>query len=152
MEETMSTQNKENVVWEENQLLDPKNTSANVITKSECDITTNINNSKKSGHLTDIIEKNNYYVYIYYDPRKNPIEPIYVGKGLGNRFMAHINNKCSNSILLRKINKIYKLGLQPVIKKVIINVSNEDAMKIERQLILKYGRIHLKNRHFVQFY
>ena len=38
------------------------------------------------------------YVYIYYDPRKTPLEPIYVGKGKNERFLDHINY----------INKLYK--------------------------------------------
>lgn len=42
------------------------------------------------------------YVYIYYDPRKEPIEPIYVGKGNGDRIIEHLY-KSSNNILDAKM-------------------------------------------------
>lgn len=87
---------------------------------------------------------NIYYVYIYYDPRKTPAEPIYVGKGHGDRMTIHINRQCYNPILRRKVNKIRSLGLEPVLEKFAENMSNEDACKLEMELIAKYGRLHLK--------
>ncbi len=83
------------------------------------------------------------YVYIYYDPRKSPIEPIYVGKGKGKRMSFH-KNRAQNPILKRKLDKIKDLGLEPIIEKFIDNISDEEALKIEIELITKYGRIDLK--------
>jgi hypothetical protein len=82
------------------------------------------------------------YVYIYYDPRKTPIEPIYVGKGKGKRMSFH-KNRAQNPILKRKLDKIKDLGLEPIIEKFIDNISDEEALKIEIELITKYGRIDL---------
>lgn len=84
------------------------------------------------------------YVYIYYDPRKTPIEPIYIGKGIDDRMYHHINKKCHNPILERKLTKIKELGLEPIIEKIQDELSDEDALKIEVELIAKYGRIDLK--------
>ncbi len=82
------------------------------------------------------------YVYIYYDPRKTPIEPIYIGKGKGKRMSFH-KNRAENPILKRKLEKIKVLGLEPIIEKFIDNISDEEALKIEIELITKYGRIDL---------
>lgn len=84
------------------------------------------------------------YVYIYYDPRKTPIEPIYIGKGIDDRMYHHVNKKCHNPILERKLTKIKELGLEPIIEKIQDNLSDEDALKLEIELISKYGRIDLE--------
>jgi hypothetical protein len=83
------------------------------------------------------------YVYIYYDPRKSPIEPIYIGKGKGKRISFH-KNRAKNPILKRKLEKIKDLGLEPIVEKFIDNISDEEALKLEIELISKYGRIDLK--------
>ncbi len=80
------------------------------------------------------------YVYIYYDPRKEPIEPIYVGKGNDERLRDHLYLK-TNNILNSKINKIRELGLYPIIEKYIDNISDDEAYKIEIELISKFGKI-----------
>lgn len=84
------------------------------------------------------------YVYIYYDPRNTPIEPIYVGKGVNDRMYHHVNKKCHNPILERKLTNIKELGLEPIIEKIQDDISDEEALKLERELIVKYGRIDLK--------
>lgn len=89
-------------------------------------------------------EINMAYVYIYYDPRKNPIEPIYIGKGTKENRMYHHLIDCKNIILKRKINKIKKEKLKPIIKKYKDNITNEDAINLEKKIISKYGRLDLK--------
>lgn len=81
------------------------------------------------------------YVYIYYDPRKEPIEPIYVGKGNGDRIIEHLY-KSSNNILDAKIKKIKEAGLEPIVEKYIDDISEEEAYSIEIELVKKFGKIY----------
>lgn len=83
------------------------------------------------------------YVYIYYDPRKTPLEPIYVGKGQGKRMIVH-KTRAKNPILKRKIEHIKEAGLEPVVEKHIDDITHDEAMKIEMELIAKFGRIDLE--------
>ncbi len=81
---------------------------------------------------------NDFYVYIYRDPRKNN-EPIYVGKGKGDRSHYHLRYKYkSNPILQNKLKKII-----PIVEIYRNNLSEAQAFKIEKELIQKYGRYDL---------
>jgi len=82
---------------------------------------------------------NIFYVYVYYDPRKTPTEPIYVGKGHDNRAVKHIK-KSQNIFLNRKIAKIRKDGFEPAIKYEFENLTEEQAFEKEKELIKFYGR------------
>jgi hypothetical protein len=100
-----------------------------------------------------------YYVYIYLDPRKPgkfiyenlefDFEPFYVGKGIGNRMFYHLNHSINNSYKLNKISKIKELGLTPIVKKVYDNLSENKAFMKEKELILKIGR--MENGPLVNF-
>jgi len=94
------------------------------------------------------------YVYIYLDPRKPGhynytnvsflYEPFYVGKGSGNRYLAHIkevNRKCiHNQLKLNKIKKILAAGLSPFI--LILTDGDESyILNEEKCLIDEIGRI-----------
>lgn len=83
-----------------------------------------------------------YYVYIYYDPRKSPPEPIYVGRGNGRRAYKHLT-KCSNSILKAKIEHIRQINLEPIVEKIHSELTFEEASTYERKYILEYGRINI---------
>ncbi len=94
---------------------------------------------------------NNYYIYIYLDPRKFGkysyknlgflYEPFYVGKGKGKRFEEIYWSR--NSFFKNKINKIKKLGFIPVIFKLYENISEEESFEFEKQLIKEIGRFDL---------
>lgn len=96
---------------------------------------------------------NNFYIYIYLDPRKPgnynydhlsfTFEPIYVGKGKGNRDMYHYKYYCDNEILYRKLKKIKELDLEPIIMRITENLSEADALSKETELIKSIGRLNL---------
>jgi len=100
----------------------------------------------------------NFYVYIYLDPRKPgkykynnyifDFEPFYIGKGSGKkqlyRHLRDVNNLTKNSLKCSKIKNIIALNLQPVILKILDNLSENDAFLIEKQLIESIGRIDIK--------
>lgn len=90
---------------------------------------------------------NNFYVYIYIDPRNS--EPFYVGKGSGGRYKQHLlaskstlYYKESNKLKVNKIRKILESGMEPIIE-IFKDLSENDSFRIEIDLISKYGRIDL---------
>lgn len=91
------------------------------------------------------------YVYIYYDPRVDPHEPIYVGKGSGGRIYDHLTNCNSNILLQNKIRKIKETGLEPIIEKYIDNIQDDEAYLIEEDLINKFGKIFDKTGTLCNF-
>jgi hypothetical protein len=86
----------------------------------------------------------NFYVYHLINSQTGL--PFYVGKGRGNRLFDHIrdtkNKKLfdKNKYLFYKINKISKSGGNIECKKIIENVSENDAFNREVEEIKKYGR------------
>jgi hypothetical protein len=85
----------------------------------------------------------NYYVYIFIDPRNNL--PFYVGKGNRRRMKAHFepNRLAEISPKNSKIKKILSEGLEVTIEIYKTGLSSEEACEIEKELILKYGRVNL---------
>ena len=95
-----------------------------------------------------------YYVYAYLDPRKPGkyayekisflYEPFYIGKGKNNRYLAHLTEgttkKGFNPHKTRKIRKIIKHNMVPIITKLYQNISEEEAHKIEIEIISMIGR------------
>ena len=94
---------------------------------------------------------NVYYVYVYLDPRKPgrfkydefefDHEPFYIGKGTKSRLFRHLKELNRNPIKISKISKIKSDGKDPIILKILDNLTNEDSLKIEKRLIKKIGRI-----------
>lgn len=90
--------------------------------------------------------QNNHYVYHLIDPR-NGI-PFYVGKGKDDRMHDHekmvmrgiIPN--NNSFLFRKINKIKKMGMVVIYKKIAEHLSDEKALQTEVTEIKRLGRFN----------
>lgn len=84
-----------------------------------------------------------YYVYHLIDPRTN--SPFYVGKGRGQRMYSHLravlngHNPNGNSYLANRIRKILSLGMKFGYRKIVENVSEEDAFNVEVSEIKKYG-------------
>jgi uncharacterized protein len=80
---------------------------------------------------------NEYYVYVYIDPRN--FEEFYYGKGKGNRKNAHLNED-TDSEKSKRIKEIYKEGLIPIIKVIAKDLSEKEAFLIEKTLIWKLGK------------
>ena len=79
---------------------------------------------------------NDFYVYVYIDPRN--FEEFYFGKGKGSRKDAHLSDT-SDSMKTRRITAIRKAGLEPVIRVIARNLSEHDALLIEKTLLWKLG-------------
>lgn len=76
---------------------------------------------------------NQFYTYIYIDPRNG--EPFYVGKGKGDRFRDSHENKQFNG----RLRILKEQGLKPDIE--IINTTCEfAALWLERVGIAAFGR------------
>lgn len=93
---------------------------------------------------------NIYYTYIYLDPRKPSsvdtsimgflFEPFYVGKGKSDRLLKHMNLKnTTNSLKIDKIKRILNAGVRPIILKISENLSEQEALSLERLLISEIG-------------
>jgi uncharacterized protein len=80
---------------------------------------------------------NNFYVYVYIDPRN--FEEFYFGKGKGSRKDAHLMDT-SDSEKTRRIAAIHKAGLNPIIRVIARNLSEHDALLVEKTLLWKLGR------------
>lgn len=101
------------------------------------------------------------YIYFYLDPRKQVrssydeigisflYEPIYVGKGKGNRLYDHLyqaktnRNERNNLIKFNKLRSILKSGQEPIIFKYIDNMNEDEAIDLEKKIIANIGRIDL---------
>lgn len=88
--------------------------------------------------------ENQYYVYVYY---YNEIA-IYVGKGKGNRSHVHLKKcmiqKPGTLPFYDKLRSIISNGEMPEIKIIRDNLTNEESLKLEREIEIKIGTIREK--------
>lgn len=103
-----------------------------------------------------------FYVYVYLDPRKRGHycysdvsflhEPIYVGKGHGDRCLQHLrglSTRWGNLHFKNKLRKILQDGFnkQAIQDCILIfksNLEEQEAFDLEKQLVLEIGRRDLK--------
>ena len=83
------------------------------------------------------MSSNNYYVYVYIDPRN--FQEFYYGKGIGNRKLAHLKDD-SDSEKVKTIQEIKKQGLDPIIKVIAKDLTENEALLIEKTLIWRLGK------------
>jgi len=76
---------------------------------------------------------NDYYVYVYIDPRS--YQEFYFGKGRGSRKDAHLSEN-SDSEKSKQIKSIQKEGLEPIVRVIARNLSEHDALLVEKTLDL----------------
>ena len=100
---------------------------------------------------------NEFYVYIYLDPRKPgtftygdytfDYEPFYVGKGRGYRSLMTIQNSKDLNNKSHKFNKIRKIikecNREPVVVKIDKNLSEDYSFQLEIWTIWAIGRYDL---------
>jgi hypothetical protein len=80
---------------------------------------------------------NDYYVYVYIDPRN--LEEFYYGKGKGSRKHAHLADE-SDSGKAKRIRAIKREGLAPIIRVIASDLSENEALLIETTLLWKLGK------------
>ena len=78
-----------------------------------------------------------YYVYVYIDPRN--FQDFYYGKGKGNRKNAHLKDD-GDSEKSQHIKAIRKVGLEPMIRVIAKDLTEREAFLIEKTLIWKLGK------------
>lgn len=83
---------------------------------------------------------NTYYVYSLKDPRDKPAKVFYIGKGTGSRATDHLK-KVDDTRKGRYIQEILDSGNTPIISKVVEELSEEQALQIELELIASFGTI-----------
>jgi hypothetical protein len=81
-----------------------------------------------------------YYVYSLKDPRKKPAQVFYIGKGTGSRATEHLR-KLDDTSKGKHIQEIMLSGNVPIISKVVEGLTEEQALKIELELISSFGTI-----------
>lgn len=80
---------------------------------------------------------NDYYVYVYIDPRN--LEEFYYGKGKGSRKEHHLHSD-SDTKKTRRIESIEADDLEPIIRVIASNLTEHEARIIETTLIWKLGK------------
>ena len=82
-------------------------------------------------------EPQNYYVYVYIDPRN--FEEFYYGKGKGNRKDAHLKDT-RDTDKTKRIQEIKKAGLEPIIRVIAKELTEKEAFLVEKTLLWKLGK------------
>lgn len=82
--------------------------------------------------------QNPFYVYALKDPRQKPAKPFYIGKGTGNRAYEH-QNEVSDSDKSYAIQGIHDAGFKVLHTVISDNLTEEQALKIEAELISALG-------------
>jgi len=99
---------------------------------------------------------NDYYVYVLLDPRKPgkhnygkytfEYEPFYIGKGRLKRLKQHYNpgELSKNTLKNTKIKAIINAGLKPLELLIYENISEQESLDKEKELISLIGRLDIK--------
>lgn len=82
---------------------------------------------------------NNFYVYIWYNPITNL--PFYVGKGKNKR-AYNVSKKARSEQFFEVYNDIINNGYEPYVVIEYANLTEEQSLEKENELIHKYGMKH----------
>lgn len=81
---------------------------------------------------------NSFYVYALKDPRTSPAMPFYIGKGTGIRAHDHLSRP-DDTTKGKKIREIIESGFDVIIVKLIDDLTETQALKLEAELITAFG-------------
>jgi hypothetical protein len=82
-----------------------------------------------------------FYVYVYRDPRPTKDnQPVYVGKGTGDRDISHWAKGSHNKPFQDFISHLKQRGLVAVCQRVFETEDEQEAFAKERELVVLYGR------------
>ena len=86
-----------------------------------------------------------FYVYVYKDsrPTKNN-QPVYIGKGTGDRDLSHWSKGSHNKPLQDFLSHLRLRGFVAIVERVFETADEQEAFAKEMQLIELYGRRDLK--------
>ena len=92
---------------------------------------------------------NEYYVYVYIDPRN--FEEFYYGKRKESRKNAHLAAD-SDSEKSKRIRAIKEEGLEPIIRVIASGLSQHDALLVEKTLLWKLGKqlTNISSGHYAE--
>lgn len=80
-----------------------------------------------------------FYVYTLKDPRLSPAKPFYVGKGVGSRSHDHLRpDETRKGQLIRDIQAA---GCSVLVHRVVENLTEIQALRIEAELISAFGTV-----------
>jgi len=86
-----------------------------------------------------------FYVYVYRDPRPLKLgQPVYVGKGTGDRDLSHWSRGSHNKPFQDFISHLKQRNFVAVCERVFETENEEEAFAKEMELIKLYGRRDLK--------
>jgi uncharacterized protein len=88
--------------------------------------------------VEEVNEERSYYVYALKDTRSTPAKPFYVGKGTGIRAWEH-DLKTDTSAKGKRISAIHEAGLEVLVSKLVEDVTELEALRIEAELITAFG-------------
>lgn len=100
-------------------------------------------NILKNGLPKEVRAKLKYYVYVYIDPRDD--KPFYVGKGVGERVLDHIEVS-GDSDKGRKLDELRATGIVPRLAVVRHGMTESEAFAVEAVLIEHIGLLNLVNK------
>jgi hypothetical protein len=83
-------------------------------------------------------EARSYYVYALKDCRTSPVKPFYIGKGTGVRAWEH-ELQIDSSIKGERIRLIHEAGLEVLVTKLVDQLTEMEALRIEAELIAAFG-------------
>lgn len=82
-----------------------------------------------------------YYVYVYRDPRPSKnMQPVYVGKGVGQRDLSHWSKGSHNKPFQDFLSHLKRKGMVPLCERVFSSEVESEAFITEQRLIQLYGR------------
>jgi hypothetical protein len=91
----------------------------------------------------EVAEKLGWYVYLYVDPRNGQV--FYVGKGKGQRLLAHLSDE-AESRKVRTIAELRAAGLEPRLEVLTHGLPNEETgLRVEAAVIDALGLERLTN-------